>query len=130
MNIHVDPGGNRVRFTVVGAEQSGHCAATSPTSVSAIVCWGSAGVQGRGKREIPEKTRRPAASFGTIPKCKNLGATLSAIEPGLPWWKASALAATPPRPPSLSDEALGVRVSVARIAHSSLDLERAVTKDA
>ncbi|KAJ8889037.1 hypothetical protein PR048_008531 [Dryococelus australis] len=26
----------------------------------------------RGKREIPEKTRRPTESFGTIPRCENL----------------------------------------------------------
>ncbi|KAJ8878658.1 hypothetical protein PR048_019241 [Dryococelus australis] len=28
-------------------------------------------MKGRGKREIPEKTRRPAASSGTIPTCEN-----------------------------------------------------------
>ncbi|KAJ8894227.1 hypothetical protein PR048_006839 [Dryococelus australis] len=28
-------------------------------------------MKGRGKREIPEKTRRPTASSGTIPKCEN-----------------------------------------------------------
>ncbi|KAJ8889048.1 hypothetical protein PR048_008542 [Dryococelus australis] len=39
-------------------------------------------MKGRGKREIPEKTRRPAASFGTIPACKNPGATPPGIEPG------------------------------------------------
>ncbi|KAJ8879208.1 hypothetical protein PR048_019814 [Dryococelus australis] len=33
---------------------------------------------GRGKREIPEKTRRPTASFGTIPTCEN-----PVIRPGL-----------------------------------------------
>ncbi|KAJ8881531.1 hypothetical protein PR048_018013 [Dryococelus australis] len=32
----------------------------------------SVGMQGRGKWEIPEKTRRPAASSGTIPTCENL----------------------------------------------------------
>ncbi|KAJ8870017.1 hypothetical protein PR048_029028 [Dryococelus australis] len=31
--------------------------------------WISAGMEGRGKREIPEKTRRPAASTGMIPIC-------------------------------------------------------------
>ncbi|KAJ8891870.1 hypothetical protein PR048_004425 [Dryococelus australis] len=33
--------------------------------------WSSAGVQGRVKRESPEKTHRPAASCGTIPICEN-----------------------------------------------------------
>ncbi|KAJ8895322.1 hypothetical protein PR048_000647 [Dryococelus australis] len=32
-----------------------------------------AGNKGRGKLEIPEKTRRPAASSGTIPICENSG---------------------------------------------------------
>ncbi|KAJ8883344.1 hypothetical protein PR048_015187 [Dryococelus australis] len=44
----------------------------------------SAGVQGRGKREIPEKTRRPVASFGTIPQGKNPGAIPQGTEPGSP----------------------------------------------
>ncbi|KAJ8893719.1 hypothetical protein PR048_006319 [Dryococelus australis] len=34
-----------------------------------------------GKREIPEKTRRPAASSGTIPTCENPGVARSGIEP-------------------------------------------------
>ncbi|KAJ8874980.1 hypothetical protein PR048_022870 [Dryococelus australis] len=33
------------------------------------------GTKGRGKQEIPEKTRRPAASSGTIPACENPGVT-------------------------------------------------------
>ncbi|KAJ8870037.1 hypothetical protein PR048_029048 [Dryococelus australis] len=36
---------------------------------------------GRGKREIPEKTRRPTASSGTIPTCEN-PVTRPGIEPG------------------------------------------------
>ncbi|KAJ8876721.1 hypothetical protein PR048_021168 [Dryococelus australis] len=43
----------------------------------------------RGKREIPEKTRRPAASSGTIPTCKNPGVARPGIEPGSPCWEAS-----------------------------------------
>ncbi|KAJ8871320.1 hypothetical protein PR048_027637 [Dryococelus australis] len=39
--------------------------------------WSSAGMKGRGKWEIPEKTRRPAASSGTILKCENPGGELS-----------------------------------------------------
>ncbi|KAJ8877777.1 hypothetical protein PR048_022233 [Dryococelus australis] len=46
----------------------------------------SAGMQGRVKREIPEKTRQLPASPGTIPTCKNSGAIPPAIEPGSPWW--------------------------------------------
>ncbi|KAJ8890837.1 hypothetical protein PR048_010346 [Dryococelus australis] len=50
----------------------------------------------RGKREIPEKTRRPMASSCTIPTCKNL-VIRPVIEPGLPWWEARRLTAQPPR---------------------------------
>ncbi|KAJ8892198.1 hypothetical protein PR048_004778 [Dryococelus australis] len=38
-------------------------------------------VQGWGKREVPEKTRRPAASSSTIAIYENSGATLSGVEP-------------------------------------------------
>ncbi|KAJ8871048.1 hypothetical protein PR048_027352 [Dryococelus australis] len=41
--------------------------------------WSSAGIQGRRKRDIPEKTRRLAASSGTIPTCENLGAARPGI---------------------------------------------------
>ncbi|KAJ8873842.1 hypothetical protein PR048_024678 [Dryococelus australis] len=41
-------------------------------------------MKGRGKREIPEKTRRPAASFGTIPPYENTGAAPPGIEHGSP----------------------------------------------
>ncbi|KAJ8887562.1 hypothetical protein PR048_013778 [Dryococelus australis] len=47
-------------------------------------------MKGRGKQEIPDKTRRPATSSGTIPTCKNQ------IEPGSPWWEANRLTAHPP----------------------------------
>ncbi|KAJ8877521.1 hypothetical protein PR048_021976 [Dryococelus australis] len=50
------------------------------------------GMKGRGKLEIPEKTRRPTASSGTIPTCEN-PVTRSGIEPGSPWWEASVLIA-------------------------------------
>ncbi|KAJ8866728.1 hypothetical protein PR048_032589 [Dryococelus australis] len=39
---------------------------------------------GGGKREIPEKIRRPTASSGTIPTCEN-PVTRPGIEPGSPW---------------------------------------------
>ncbi|KAJ8866030.1 hypothetical protein PR048_033554 [Dryococelus australis] len=39
--------------------------------------------------EIPEETRPPAASSGTIPIRKNPGVTRQGIEPGSPWLEAS-----------------------------------------
>ncbi|KAJ8867997.1 hypothetical protein PR048_031806 [Dryococelus australis] len=45
---------------------------------------------GVGERDIPEKTRRPAASSGTIPMCENPGSTPPGVEHGSPWWKASS----------------------------------------
>ncbi|KAJ8874114.1 hypothetical protein PR048_024955 [Dryococelus australis] len=42
----------------------------------------------RGKQQIPEKTRRPKASSGTIPTCEN-PVTRPGIEPGSPWWETS-----------------------------------------
>ncbi|KAJ8888762.1 hypothetical protein PR048_008254 [Dryococelus australis] len=42
-----------------------------------------------GNGEILEKTRRPAASSGTIPKCDNLGVIPPGIELRSPGWKAS-----------------------------------------
>ncbi|KAJ8888307.1 hypothetical protein PR048_007794 [Dryococelus australis] len=61
--------------------------------------WSSAGIQGRLKREIYEKTRRRATSSGTSPTCENPGVTRTGIEPGSPWGEASSLTAQPPRPP-------------------------------
>ncbi|KAJ8892137.1 hypothetical protein PR048_004717 [Dryococelus australis] len=54
--------------------------------------------EGAGKQECPEKTRWQAASFNTIPTCEDLGANPPGIEPGSPWWEASALATAPPLP--------------------------------
>ncbi|KAJ8874298.1 hypothetical protein PR048_025144 [Dryococelus australis] len=51
--------------------------------------------EGGGEQEIPEKTRRPTASSGTIPTCEN-PVTRLGIEPGLPWWEESVLIAQPP----------------------------------
>ncbi|KAJ8877394.1 hypothetical protein PR048_021848 [Dryococelus australis] len=53
--------------------------------------------KGRGKRDIPEKTRRAAASSGTIPTCENPVVQLG-IEPGSPWREASLLIAQSPQP--------------------------------
>ncbi|KAJ8894218.1 hypothetical protein PR048_006830 [Dryococelus australis] len=55
----------------------------------------------RGKRQRSEKTRRQEASPSTIPACENPGANPPGIEPGTPWWEASALATEPPRPLSI-----------------------------
>ncbi|KAJ8879668.1 hypothetical protein PR048_020276 [Dryococelus australis] len=54
--------------------------------------------EGLGKREIPEKSRRPTASSSTIPTCEN-PVTRPGIQPGSPWREASVLIAQPPRPP-------------------------------
>ncbi|KAJ8886323.1 hypothetical protein PR048_012534 [Dryococelus australis] len=44
------------------------------------------------------ETRRPAASYITIPTCENPGVTRPGIEPCLPLWETSSLTAQPPRP--------------------------------
>ncbi|KAJ8876776.1 hypothetical protein PR048_021223 [Dryococelus australis] len=67
------------------------------TAVVVNVVWSSAGMQGRGKREISEKTHRIAASSGTIPTCENPGVTRPEIELGSPWWKADSLTVHSPR---------------------------------
>ncbi|KAJ8882580.1 hypothetical protein PR048_014391 [Dryococelus australis] len=59
----------------------------------------SAGMKWKGKREIPKKTRRPAALSSTILACENPGVTRPGIEPGSPWWEASKLTAQLPRSP-------------------------------
>ncbi|KAJ8877418.1 hypothetical protein PR048_021872 [Dryococelus australis] len=60
--------------------------------VPVIPGWNGAGMQGRMEREYPEKTCWQAASYSTIPTCKNLGANPPGIEPGSPWWEASVSA--------------------------------------
>ncbi|KAJ8894417.1 hypothetical protein PR048_007069 [Dryococelus australis] len=55
-------------------------------------------MKGRGKRDMPEKTRRPMVSSSTFPTCKN-PVTRPGIEPGSPWWEASILTAQPPQSP-------------------------------
>ncbi|KAJ8878738.1 hypothetical protein PR048_019324 [Dryococelus australis] len=60
--------------------------------------WSGAGLQGRGKRDYPEETRRQAASSSTIPTCESPGVNPPRIEPGSPWWEESALATAPPLP--------------------------------
>ncbi|KAJ8880055.1 hypothetical protein PR048_020678 [Dryococelus australis] len=56
----------------------------------------SAGKKERRKRKIPEKTRRPTASSGTIPTYEN-PMTRPGIEASSPWWEASEPPARPPR---------------------------------
>ncbi|KAJ8870636.1 hypothetical protein PR048_029659 [Dryococelus australis] len=68
----------------------------------------------RGKREIPEKTRRPAASSSTIATCENPGVTLPGIEPCSPWWEASSLTAQSPRPPFSGCYSIGLRAEKLR----------------
>ncbi|KAJ8869569.1 hypothetical protein PR048_028560 [Dryococelus australis] len=97
-----------------------------------------------GKREIPEKTCLPGPSPGTVSTSENPGANPQGIEHGSPGWEASGLTITYTAGPDLictvqrydgntarlarrSDEALGVRVTVARIAPSLVDLGRAAT---
>ncbi|KAJ8870597.1 hypothetical protein PR048_029620 [Dryococelus australis] len=53
-----------------------------------------------GETGDPEKTRRPAASSGTIPTCEN-PVTRPGIEPSSPWWEASVLTAQPPWSPKI-----------------------------
>ncbi|KAJ8877995.1 hypothetical protein PR048_022458 [Dryococelus australis] len=60
--------------------------------------WSVAGMKGPGKRKIPEKTRRPTASSGAIPRMRKSGVTRPGIESGSPWWEASRLTAEPPWP--------------------------------
>ncbi|KAJ8868120.1 hypothetical protein PR048_031929 [Dryococelus australis] len=43
----------------------------SQCQTSIMACADSAGLKGRGKWEIPDKTRLPTASSGTIPICEN-----------------------------------------------------------
>ncbi|KAJ8878518.1 hypothetical protein PR048_019096 [Dryococelus australis] len=50
----------------------------------------------RGKREVPERSRRPAASSGTILTSEYLGVARPGIEPGSPWCEASSLTTQPP----------------------------------
>ncbi|KAJ8881113.1 hypothetical protein PR048_017586 [Dryococelus australis] len=60
------------------------------TRIPLKLVWGSVGMKGRGKWDIPKKTCRPTSSFGTIPTCEN-PVTRPGIEPGAPWWEARRL---------------------------------------
>ncbi|KAJ8897691.1 hypothetical protein PR048_003041 [Dryococelus australis] len=67
----------------------------------------NAGMQGRGEREIPEKTRRPTAKSGAISICKNPEAAPPGIKPGSPGWEASIVTTTPPCPPPPTSRVAG-----------------------
>ncbi|KAJ8867732.1 hypothetical protein PR048_031535 [Dryococelus australis] len=73
------------------------------------------GMQGLGKPEIPEKTRWPAASPGTIPRCKNPGATPPGIEPSSHCWEASSLTTTLPMRSGVVVTLLASRPGVNRV---------------
>ncbi|KAJ8867884.1 hypothetical protein PR048_031689 [Dryococelus australis] len=72
---------------------------TMPTRVYTVL---STGMQRRDKREIPDQTRRPEASFDTIPKCQNPGVTPPGNERYSPRWEANSLTTVPPRLPRVS----------------------------
>ncbi|KAJ8897541.1 hypothetical protein PR048_002889 [Dryococelus australis] len=77
----------------------------------------NAGMKGRGKRESPEKTRRPAAMSCTIPR-----ATPPGIEPGSPRWEASSLTTTPPWC-LLDSTALCAHLSMSTVHWSAVTVE-------
>ncbi|KAJ8869415.1 hypothetical protein PR048_028405 [Dryococelus australis] len=52
----------------------------SNLSAERVTSWSSTRMEERGKREIPEKIRRPAASSGTNPTYENPGVTRPGIE--------------------------------------------------
>ncbi|KAJ8866110.1 hypothetical protein PR048_033634 [Dryococelus australis] len=57
------------------------------------------GMKGRGKWEIPGKTRRRTASYGMIPTREN-PVTRPGMEPESPWWEAIKLTPRPTTDPS------------------------------
>ncbi|KAJ8890939.1 hypothetical protein PR048_010448 [Dryococelus australis] len=71
-----------------------NCAIALRACTCAECALRSAGIQGRRKREIPEKIRRPTVSYGTILTCENT-VTRPGIEPSSSWWGTSRLTAQP-----------------------------------
>ncbi|KAJ8871647.1 hypothetical protein PR048_027974 [Dryococelus australis] len=82
---------------------------------------------GRGKREIPKETRRPAASSDTIHTCENPGVTRPWIDPGSPSWEASMPTAQQVRPlgPQDPDIHSSSQFSVCK-ATTKVEMERPV----
>ncbi|KAJ8897668.1 hypothetical protein PR048_003018 [Dryococelus australis] len=71
--VRIEPRSSRMRV---------HCATPlGRNPLRSNVFQGGAGMKGRGRREIPEKTRRPTASSGTILTCDN-PVTQPGIKPG------------------------------------------------
>ncbi|KAJ8888299.1 hypothetical protein PR048_007786 [Dryococelus australis] len=70
--------------------------------------------------EIPEKTRQPSASSGTIPTCKYTGTTSPGIEPGSSWWEASSITTTPPWPHLLSQNKTRISPTLFPLLHGAL----------
>ncbi|KAJ8885809.1 hypothetical protein PR048_012012 [Dryococelus australis] len=66
-------------------------------SLSLSLNTSGARMKGRGKRDIPEKTRRPTSSSGTTSTCES-PVTRPEIEPSSPWWETSVPIAQPPWP--------------------------------
>ncbi|KAJ8880207.1 hypothetical protein PR048_016673 [Dryococelus australis] len=84
------------------------------------------GMIGQGMWEIPEKTRRPTTSSGTIPTCEN-PVNRPGIEPGSPRCEERVLIAQPPWPRKL----LANRTkSLRRVTHfvAARNLRSAITK--
>ncbi|KAJ8889781.1 hypothetical protein PR048_009284 [Dryococelus australis] len=67
-----------------------HCQAGLGAQSDRVVQVDRAVMKWQKKRDIPEKTRRPVASHGTIPTYENPGVTWPEIEPGSPWWEPVA----------------------------------------
>ncbi|KAJ8875142.1 hypothetical protein PR048_023035 [Dryococelus australis] len=87
------------RRGVIGVPTTGSARGLAdPDAVFQLEERSSAGMQFREKRQIPEKTRQPAASSGKIPTCGNSGVTRRGIKPCSPWWEVSSLTTQPLRP--------------------------------
>ncbi|KAJ8897530.1 hypothetical protein PR048_002877 [Dryococelus australis] len=105
---HSGPAPYSTRFTLIGSQDLDVKSSPNLFTYSLFVCRTPMSVmkmtmeQRRNERvgetEIPEKTRRPTASSGTIPTCEN-PVTRPGVKPCSPWWEASKLIAQPPRPP-------------------------------
>ncbi|KAJ8871411.1 hypothetical protein PR048_027728, partial [Dryococelus australis] len=94
MGIVLDDATGRQAYSRIPHRSHTHLASPS----SALKTLIGDRMQRRGKQEILEKIRRPAASYGTIRTCENPGVTPPGTEPGLFWWEASSLTTTPLRP--------------------------------
>ncbi|KAJ8877150.1 hypothetical protein PR048_021603 [Dryococelus australis] len=70
-----------------------HCMIILISQLRLIQNYG-AGMKGRGKHEIPERTHQPMTSSGMIPTCKS-PVIRPGFEPGSSWWEVSMLIAQP-----------------------------------